>query len=275
MDDIQRIHLLPLVLVQTLDLNIVNGIVIQHDSLRFCKVIFQFGLSAALDIEQTLQHGSVIDKRAELLQFHRIFLKSRSYQGFNQICQLVVAVQQPAAEGDAVCLIVELLRINLVEVVELRIFQNLRVQVGNAVDTVAVMNIHMCHMHAFLIINDRNRLVIVFAHHAAVQFVDDRKKLRNCLFQEMNRPFFQCLRKDRVVCVRAGLRYDLDRLIHQNSALHQKTDQLRNHHARVCIVDLDCRVLIQLVQIAASCQRLVDDELCRIADHKILLVDAK
>ena len=94
----------------------------------------------------------------------------------------MVAVQQPAAEGNAVCLIVELLRIDLVEVVEFRIFQNFRVQVGNAVDTVAIMNIHMCHMHAFLVINDRNRLVIVFAYHAAVQFVDNRKKLRNCLF---------------------------------------------------------------------------------------------
>ena len=48
-DDIQRIHLLSLVLVQTLDLDIVNGIVIQHDSLCFCKIIFQLSLSAVLD----------------------------------------------------------------------------------------------------------------------------------------------------------------------------------------------------------------------------------
>ena len=31
----------------------------------------------------------------------------------------MIAVQQPAAEGDAVCLVVELLRIDLVEVVQL------------------------------------------------------------------------------------------------------------------------------------------------------------
>ena len=43
--------------MQTLDLDIVNGIVIQPDSLCFCKVIFQLGLSAALDIEQTLQNS--------------------------------------------------------------------------------------------------------------------------------------------------------------------------------------------------------------------------
>ena len=147
--------------MQTLDLDIVNGIVIQHDSLCFCKIIFQLGLSAVLDIKQALQNGSVIDKRAELLQLHRILLKARSDQGFNQICQLVVAVQQPAAEGNAVCLIVELLRIDLVEVVELRIFQNFRVQVGNAVDTVRKMNIHMCHMNTILSINNCYFFIVI------------------------------------------------------------------------------------------------------------------
>ena len=76
-----------------------------------------------------------------------------------------------------------------------------------------------------------------------------------------------------MVGIRAGATYDINGFIHGEAFLSgEDTDQLRDNHSRMGIVDLDCRVLIQLVQITASCQRLIDDELCRIADHKILLV---
>ena len=53
----------------------------------------------------------------------------------------MVTVQEPAAEGDAVCLVVEFLRIDLIEVVQLIVFQDLRMEAGYAVDAEAVMDI--------------------------------------------------------------------------------------------------------------------------------------
>ena len=59
----------------------------------------------------------------------------------------MVAVQKPAAEGDAVCLVVEFLRIDLVEVVQLIVFQDLCMKTGNAVDAETVMDIDMSHVY--------------------------------------------------------------------------------------------------------------------------------
>ena len=119
MNHIERVHLLSLVLMQALDLNIVDGIVIQSDALRLFQIILKFCFSRTLYRQKLVKYCFVVYKCAKLLQFLRILLKARSDQGLDQLGQLVVAVQQPAAECDTVRLIVELLRINLVEVIQL------------------------------------------------------------------------------------------------------------------------------------------------------------
>ena len=58
----------------------------------------------------------------------------------------------------------------------------------------------------------------------------------------------------------------------RQASLLQQTDQLRNDHGRMGIVDLDHNVIIQLVQIVALLLALHEDKLCAVADHEILLV---
>lgn len=78
-----------------------------------------------------------------------------------------------------------------------------------------------------------------------------------------------------MVGVSTGLAYNIDGFLHGKASLLQQTDQLRNDHGRMGIVDLDHNVIIQLMQIVALLLALHQDELCTVADHEILLVDTK
>ena len=57
-----------------------------------------------------------------------VFFESVSDQAFDLVGQRWVAFQKPAAEGDAVCLIVEFLRIQMVESCQFAFFEDLCVQ---------------------------------------------------------------------------------------------------------------------------------------------------
>ena len=58
---------------------------------------------------------------SELFKLHGILFPTVSDEGGNEGGKLRVAFHEPAAEGDAVGLVVETLRVQLVEVVELRV----------------------------------------------------------------------------------------------------------------------------------------------------------
>ena len=66
----------------------------------------------------------------KFFQLGSVFFESVSDQAFDLVGQRWVAFQKPAAEGDAVCLIVEFLGVQLVETVQLGVLQDLGVQVG-------------------------------------------------------------------------------------------------------------------------------------------------
>ena len=63
-------------------------------------------------------------------------------------------MHQPSAEGDAVGFVVELFRIDVMEHLQLRGFQNLRMQRRHAVDRKAIVYIHVGHMHQVAVIDD-------------------------------------------------------------------------------------------------------------------------
>ena len=71
------------------------------------------------------------------------------------------------------------------------------------------------------------------------------------------------------------MRYDLACLLELDSTLCEETDKLRNYHTRMCIVDLDHCVIGKVMKIAAFCCCLIQDQLCRIAYHEVLLIDTK
>ena len=78
-----------------------------------------------------------------------------------------------------------------------------------------------------------------------------------------------------MVGISAHMRYDLTSFLKFDSALCKKTDQLRNYHTRMCIIDLDHCVISKVMKIAAFCCCLIQDQLCCIANHEILLINTK
>ena len=57
--------------------------------------------------------------------------------------------------------------------------------------------------------------------------------------------------------------------------LSKQTDQLRNDHGRMSIIDLNGSVVSQVVEIGAAGNALVQNQLSGVADHEILLVHAQ
>ena len=155
-------------------------------------------------------------------------------------------MEQPAAEGNAVGLVVELLRIDLIEWVEFDFFQNLRVQRCNAVDAEAIVNVQTCHVHSVVLVDDAELLLAVLPANLVVQHFDDGNQLRNYLLEIGQRPLLQRLCQNGVVGVSAGLGNCLNGIVHFHTACNHKADQFRNHHCGVCVVDLDHCIVRQI-----------------------------
>ncbi len=182
-------------------------------------------------------------------------------------------MQQPPAERNAVGLVVEFLRVQLVKCFQLSIFKDLGVQIGHPVHAKAIVDIHMGHMHQVRRINYRHGRVFKPAADPAVQNFYDGDQLGHYLFQIGNGPFFQGFCQNCMVCVGTGLFYDLHRFIKINPPLREQPDQLRDHHGRMGIVDLDYRIIRQVMEGTPFFHALIQNHLGPVADHKILLVN--
>ena len=133
----------------------------------------------------------------------------------------------------------------------------------------------MCHMNAVVLINDIYRFIVVFIFYTKIQLMDDRHDLRCHFFNKGKRPFFQCFCQNRMVGISAGICRDFNCLIQFNPFLHQQTDQFRNDHRRMGVVDLNCHIICQIMEIRSPLLCFIQDQLCRVADHEILLIYAK
>ena len=151
-DDVQGVHLLALVLVQPLDLDVEDGILLQRHTLPLLEGLAQGPLLLLLDGKQLLQGRCVVLVGQQPFQLGGVLLPARADFPRDPLAQLRVAVQQPPAEGDAVCLVVELLRVQLGKGLQLGLLQNLRVQAGHAVDREAVVDVQVGHVHQVVFI---------------------------------------------------------------------------------------------------------------------------
>ena len=100
--------------MKALDLDIKNTVRIQLHALMFADVLRKSQLVVLLDLADAVKNCAVILILQQILQPVRILLV-RIGDGLRKIVgKLMVAGKQPSAEGDDVCLVVELLRIDLV-----------------------------------------------------------------------------------------------------------------------------------------------------------------
>ena len=151
---IQSVHLLAFVLMETFYLNIEDRVLVQIHVLGLFHELLKLQFFLHFNLSQFLQYFFVILISQQLFQLICILLESRSYERLDISGQFPVAVEQPAAESNTVCLVVELLRINLIEIVQLCILQDLCMKSSHAVYRESVVDVHMSHVDSLVFINN-------------------------------------------------------------------------------------------------------------------------
>ena len=131
----------------------------------------------------------------------------------------------------------------------------------------------MRHMHNLGFINNGSRIIFRLFTYQLIQLFNHRNQLRNYRVEILLRPLFQSLRENRMVRIRANLCHDFNRFFKFNPFFTQKADQFRDHHRRMGVIDLDCRIVGKIMEIAAPFLAFFQNHLRACADHKILLID--
>ena len=154
--------------MEALHLNIEDRIRTDLNPLSLLQIGCQRLFIFVFDLKKPVQDLFVTLKRKQLLKLRCILFLLFSDGLIEKLREQRITVQQPPAECNTVCLIVKLLRIDPVEVVQLGILQDIRVERRNAVYAEAIVDINMRHMHRIISVNDRNTLVLKFPSHLII-----------------------------------------------------------------------------------------------------------
>ena len=146
-EDVERVEMLALILVQALDLNVKDGVRVELDAgLRLdalCEVRFVGGLY----LLYLREHGGVIFIFCKLREALGVIYELAADKVAEHRGQARVCLAEPAAVGDAVCDIAELVGREGIEVVEHAVLEYLAVESGDAVDAVAAGDAEVRHAH--------------------------------------------------------------------------------------------------------------------------------
>ena len=274
-DDVEREHLLALVLVDALDLDVDDGVGGNGHALLERHELAHDGLGLDLGGGQALKNVLVVGELGEFTQ-----IAGAAPVGADHIVEQAgergVGPMDPTAEGDAVGLVGELLGIDLVERMKLGVLQDLGVEGGYAVDGEAKVDVHVGHVDGVVLVDDGDARVIVLGLRDLIELDDNVGDGRGDLLQAGERPLLERLGKNRVVSVSDHGAYDGHGLVKLDAMLSgEQANELGDDHGGVRVVDLDNGVIGQIVQVAAALDGLVDQELGGVAHHEVFLVDAK
>ena len=272
-DDPQGVHLLALVLVQALDLDVKDGILVHFHPLALAQQGLELALVVLLDFQQAGQAVRVVGKGQQLFQLGGVAGPAVADPLGDPVGQGGVADFQPTAEGDAVGLVVELFGVEVVEGLQLAALEDLGVEGGHAVHRVAVVDVHVGHVHPAPVIQDSHPAVAAALAGALVQLPDDGHDLGGDGLDVIQGPLFQRLGQNGVVGVGAGLFHLLHGLVEGQAPLGQQADQFGDDHGGMGVVDLDGHMAAEGVGGVAPGGQLVQDQLGAGRHHEILLVD--
>ena len=278
--DLQRVQVLALILMQALDLHIEQRLGIDGDAPLVLQVAGKILLVQPLDLGQLPQAFLVVHIGAQAGQQVKIVQVSITDAVADKAIQAWVGLHQPAAAGNAVGHIAELLRHQPVKLVEQVVLQDLTVQLGNAVDVVAAHHAQVCHAHLALaqdlhLFDLGGGAAELFPHPcipAAVDLLHDLVDTGQQLLEQGDIPLFQRLRHDGMVGIRKGRVYNLPALFPAVAAVvHQDAHQLRDGQGGVGIVDMDRVELRKIFHGAVALHVGAGDLRQRSAHQEILL----
>ena len=125
-DQVEQVQLLALVLMQALGLDVEHCIRVNGDTLRAVQPVGQCALVLRLDGGELLQNIDIFRVGQQFFKLGGVLAETGTDELFDLGGQCRVALQQPAAEGDAVGLIVEFFGVELVKAVQLAVSSGFR-----------------------------------------------------------------------------------------------------------------------------------------------------
>ena len=144
-NDMQDIQQLSFIFMQTLHLNIKNGIRIDINPLCFLDILRQCNFVFLLDCRKSAAEGGILCIRHQLFQLIQIGNPTLADGFGNQLCQLRIGMEQPSSLGNAVCFVIEFFGIQLIKIMQLLLFQNFRMQCRYPVDRMTPDDCQKCH----------------------------------------------------------------------------------------------------------------------------------
>ena len=281
-DDVQHVEQLALVLVQALDLDIKDGIGVEHHAGLPGHPGGKAQLVFVLDVRQFFQHGlvgAVFLQTLESLRVKEVGIPAGAVP--DEGVQPGVDLGQPAAVVDAVGHVGELLGPGQIGVVEDVLLQDLGVEGGDAVHRLAGADAQVGHAH--LAAPDDGHVgdlagviaiaVLQLPLVAGGDLLEDDPDAGQQGLDEGLGPALQGLGQDGVVGVADGLGDDVPGVL-PGVALHVQQDahQLRDDQGGVGVVDLDDVLFMEVAQGAILGAVLTDDGLHRGGDEEVLLL---
>ena len=145
-------------------------------------------------------------------------------------------------------------------------------QRSNAVYRMSIVNIHVSHVNTIVSVDNVYRLIVTALADPVVQLPDNGKQMRNYLLHVIHGPLLKSLCKDGVIRISAGLCNHINGFVHCKTMKSKLSDKLRNNHGRMCIIDLDSYMFVQIVKIISGIQSFLNNKLGAAANHEILLI---
>ena len=282
--NVQRVQVLALILVHTLDLTVKDGVRVDDLTGALGQIVGKAGLVRQLDLVQALENGLVVLKLVQLGQIGSIMLVAVADGLVQQLAQAGVRGQQPAAVSDAVGHVLEGLRLEQVVIVEDAVLDDLAVQLGHAVDAVGGVGADVCHAH--LIVADQCHIVdlalvtgedlLQLCAGAAVHFHHDLVDAGQGHLEDVHVPLFQSLSHDGVVGVGEDLLADVECLVPAKAALiQQNAHHLGDGEGGVGVVQLDGDLVRQVLEGRIAGQVVLDDIADGCGRQEVLLAQAQ
>ena len=198
-----------------------------------------------------------------------------------------IGERHPTARRDAVGLVAELLRPQLVEILENVALQKLGVQCGHAIDGMAADAGQVCHAHIALVglLDDRHApdaLVVAQKAHPhlleelRVDVVDDLQVPRQHAAEYLERPPLERLGEERVVGVGERSAGDVPCLVPgQGVLIDQEPHELGDGDCRMRIVQLRRELLMKALERHVLRARDAEHVLDRAGDEEVLLLETQ
>ena len=280
-ENMQRVEVLALVLMEPLDLHVKDGVGIDENAVVLEDIVRHFHLALMLDGGELFKNGLVVAILHQTFEPGSILDEAVADETGNQFRQFGIALIEPAAMGDAVGDVGEFVRHYGVEVMEHTVLDDLAVQRGNAVDMMAGCHTEVCHLdpavaddaHAgdfFIIVAGGD---IHFIAEAAVDFTDDLIDTGQLGAEEILIPAFQRFRHNGVIGISHDLRGQLPRLVPVKAALvHEQAHEFGDGEGGMSVVNVNGVELGEVFhRTAVSAQVALHDVLHRSGHEEVLL----